>query len=111
MPVQLVRLPDRGGNGGGIGNGAYGLIFVRRRHGGARTTEQVVEPFGVDVAAERIGFGEDAAEKADVGLNAGNRVFLEGASQAGQGFLTAVAPNAQVARPPRLLIGPRPPPR
>src|SRR5260370_8194190 len=105
MPVRLVRLPDRGGNGGGIGNGAYGLIFVGRRRGGARTTEQVGERLGVDGAAEKIGFGEDAAEKADVGLNAGNRVFLEGASQAGDGFLTAVAPSDELAEKRVVIVG------
>jgi len=64
------------GNGGGIGNGAYRLVFVLRRRAGARTTEQFVQPFGVDLAAEKIWFRKNAAEKTGVGLDAGNRVFL-----------------------------------
>ena len=64
-------LPQGGGDGGGVCGAAIdfggGMSFSR---------EELVEPFGVDFAAKEIGIGEDAAEKAGVGLDAGDGVFL-----------------------------------
>ncbi len=77
MPVPLVCLPDRSGDGGGIEGGASGPILVRSRRGGTRTAEQLVKPFGVDLTAEKIGFIEDAAEKAHV-RGEGGQWFLRG---------------------------------
>src|SRR6202521_3659866 len=87
MSVPLVCMPDCSGDGGGIGGGASGLIFVCRRRGGTRTAEELIKPLGVDLAAEEIGFTKDAAEKTDVGFDAGDGVLLKGAAKAGNGFL------------------------
>jgi len=47
----------------------------------------------VDLAAEKIVFNKDAAEKPHIGLDAGDGVLLKGAAKAGNGFLTAIAPG------------------
>src|SRR5258708_32098992 len=98
MSVRLVCLPDGGGDGGGIGGGVSGLIFVRRRRGGKRAAEQLVKPLGVDFAAEKIGFIKDAAEKTDVGLDAGDGVLLKCAAKAGNGFLAAITPADELTQ-------------
>src|ERR1700687_1164952 len=105
MSVPLVCLPDRGGDGGGIGGRAAGLILVRRSRGGTRTAEQLVKPLGVDLAAEKIGFNKDAAEKSHIGLDAGDGVLLKGAAKAGNGFLTAIAPRDEFAEKRIVIVG------
>ena len=50
MSAASVRLPRRRGNGGRMS-----------------AREQFIEPLGVNFAAKKFRFGEDAAEKADVG--------------------------------------------
>src|ERR1700730_15362887 len=85
-------LPERGGDGGGRGSSAItsgsGVFFSRK---------ELVQPFRVDFAAKKIGFGEDAAEKASVGLDSGNGVFVEGAAQTRNGFFAGIAPGDQLA--------------
>src|SRR5258707_9040061 len=90
MFVRLIRLPDGGGDSGGIGSGTLARIVVRRSRGRKRPTEQLVEPASVNFAAEKIWFKQDAAKKADVGFDAGNGVLVEGAAKSGVGFLPAI---------------------
>src|SRR5260370_25348472 len=104
MPVPLVCVPHCSGDSCGIGGGASGLIFIRRSRCGTRAMKQFVKPLGVNLAAEKIGFIKDAAEKTDVGLDAGGGVLLEGAPNAGNGFFAAIAPGDELAEK-RLVIG------
>src|SRR2546423_13158952 len=97
MFVRLVGPPDGSGDGSGVGGGVCWPILVRGRRGGAWTTEQLIKPFGVNLAAEKIRFIEDAAEKTYIGLDAGDAVLLEGAAKTGNGFLTAIAPGNELA--------------
>ena len=62
MFIPLVALPDRGGDGGSVGGGTFRLIFVRDRFGGTRAAEQFVQPLGVNLAAQKIGFSQNALE-------------------------------------------------
>src|SRR5260370_1632902 len=105
MSVRLVCLPDGGGDGGGIGGGTSVRIFVRRRHSGARTAKHLVQPPGVDLAAEKIGFIKDTAEKTDVGLDTGDGVLLKGAAKAGNGFLATIAPGDELAKKRIVIVG------
>src|SRR5947208_17050307 len=91
MSVPLACLPDGSGDGGGIRRGVSGLILVRRRRGGARTAEQLVKPPGVHLAAQKIGFNKDTAEKPHIGLDAGDGVLVKGTAKAAKGLLTAIA--------------------
>src|SRR5712675_808560 len=59
--------------------------------------EELIEPCGMDFAAKKIGFGENAAEEAGVGLDAGYGVFVEGAAQARDGLFAGVAPGNEFA--------------
>lgn len=96
--VPLICVPD-GGDGGSVG-GAVSRCSVVRSRGcgwGRRTMEQFVEPFGVDFAAEEIGFGENAAEKTGVGFDAGDGILLESAAETSDGFFAAVAPSDEFA--------------
>ena len=81
MSVPLACLPDGSGDGGGIRRGVSGLILVRRRRGGTRTAEQLVKPPGVHLAAQKIGFNKDTAEKPHIGLDAGDGVLLKGTAR------------------------------
>src|SRR5258708_13636811 len=105
MSARLGWLPNGGGDSGGIGGGVSRLIFVRRRRGGKGTAEQLVKPLGVDFAAEKIGFIKDAAEKTDVGLDAGDGVLLKGAAKAGNGFLAAISPGDELAEKRIVIVG------
>jgi hypothetical protein len=58
--------------------------------------EEFIEPFRVNVAAEKVGFGEQAAEKTDVGLDSGDCGFFERTAKASDGFFAAVAPGDQL---------------
>ena len=107
MSVPLVCLPHCSGDGRGIGGGASRLISVRR-HAGAWTAKQLVQPLGVDLATEKIGFIKDAAEKPSVGLDANDSVFLEGAPKASNGFLAAIAPGNELAEKRIVIVGYRP---
>src|SRR6267154_234563 len=85
-------LPEGGGDGGGVRNSAStsgsGVFFSR---------EELVQPFRVDFAAQKIGFGDDAAEKAGVGFDSGDGVFIEGAAQTRNRFFAGIAPGDQLA--------------
>src|SRR5258708_39255382 len=105
MAVPLVSLPDCSGDGGAISNGTSVLIFLRGRRAGARRVEQLVQPSGVNLAAEKIGLTKDTAEKTHVGLDAGNGVLLEGAAKAGNRFLAAVAPGDEFAEKRVVIVG------
>src|SRR5260370_1734193 len=105
MSVRLVWLPDGSGDGGGIGGGASRLIFIARRRDGARAAKHFVEPLGVNLAAEKIGFIKDAAEKTDVGLDASDGVLLEGAAKAGNGFFAAIAPGDELTEKRIVIVG------
>ena len=59
----------------------------------------------MDFAAEEIGFGEDAAEKAGVGLDSGDGVFVEGAAEARDGFFARVAPGDEFAEEGIVIVG------
>ena len=72
-------LPESGGDGGGVG-----CRTVRRSCIRALTGEEFVEPLGVNFGAKKIGFGENAAEEGDVGLDAGDGGFFQGATKAVQ---------------------------
>src|SRR6266478_3589701 len=76
-----------------------------RRCGGKRTAQQFVQPLGMDLAAEKIWFNQNAAEKPDVGLDASDGVFIEGAAKAGNGFLTAIAPGNELAEKRVVIVG------
>src|SRR5882724_9102947 len=104
-PARLAGLPNGSGDGSGVGNGVSWPIFVRGRCGGARTEQQFVKPLGMDFATEKIGFFEDTAEEAGVGLDAGGGVLLEGPAKAGNGFLAAVAPGDQLAEKRIVIVG------
>src|SRR3989442_15879958 len=93
MSVPLGYLPDCSGDGGGIGRGACWPTFAGRRSGGTWTAEQLVQPLGVSLTTEKIGFKQNAAEKANVGLDARDGVLVEGAAEASNGFLTTIAPG------------------
>ena len=62
----------------------------------------------MDLAAEKIGFIKDAAEKPSVGLDANDSVFLEGAPKASNGFLAAIAPGNELAEKRIVIVGYRP---
>ena len=94
---RLIGLPDGSSDGSGVGSGVSGPILVRKGRAGAWTTEQLIKPFGVNLAAEKIRFLEDAAEKTYIGLDAPDGVLLEGAAKTGNGFLTAIAPGNELA--------------
>src|SRR6266851_5685463 len=87
--VQLVAagflLPPRGRSL----CGQWGRVFLRlrilpQRSGDCRgilfAGQELIKPFGMDFAAKKIGFGENAAEEAGVSLDAGYGVFVEGAA-------------------------------
>ena len=62
----------------------------------------------MNLAAEKIGFIEDAAEKTYIDLDAGDGVLLEGAAKTGNGFLTAIAPGNELAEKRVVIVGHRP---
>src|SRR5713226_7106138 len=97
---SLRCLPECGGDGGGVRGAALGMCC-----GAVFAREERIEPFGVDFAAEKIGFGEDAAKKAGVGFDAGDGVFVEGAAQAGDGFFAGVAPSDELAEQRIVFVG------
>src|ERR1700674_4346150 len=68
---------------------------VRR---GGRTQKDLIEPPGVNIGTEKIGFGKDAAKECGVGLDSRDGVFPEGAAETGDGFLAAVAPSDQLRK-------------
>src|SRR5882672_4759100 len=68
-------------------------------------SEELIEPFGMDFAAKKIGLGEDAAEEAGVGLDAGYGVFVECAAQARDGFFAGVAPSDEFAEERIVFVG------
>src|SRR5260370_28239824 len=105
MSVSRVGLPDGRGDGRGIGSCACGVKLAGRRCGGKRTAQQFVEPLGMDLTTEKIWFNQDAAEKPDVGLDASDGVFVEGAAKAGNGFLTAIAPGNELAEKRVVVVG------
>src|SRR6266480_7070309 len=107
MSVPLVCLPHCGGDGRGIGSRPSRLTSVRR-HAGAWAAKQLVQPLGVDLAAEKIGFIKDAAEEPGVGLDANDSVFLEGAPKASNGFLAAIPPGNELAEKRIVIVGYRP---
>jgi len=55
--------------------------------------EKLIEPFGMDFAAQKIGFGEDAAEEAGVGLDAGLRCIRRGRGAGARWFLRGSCPR------------------
>src|SRR6266853_3137938 len=67
--------------------------------------EELIEPFGMDFAAKEIRFGEDAAEEAGVGINAGDGVFVKGAAQARDGLFAGVAPGNEFAEEGIVFVG------
>src|ERR1700704_2746629 len=67
--------------------------------------EELIEPCGMDFATKKIGFGEDAAEEAGVGLDAGYGVFVECAAQARDGLFARVAPGNKFAEQGIVLVG------
>ena len=67
--------------------------------------EKLIEPCGMDFAAKKIGFGEDAAEEVSVGLDARYSVFVEGAAQARDGFFAGVAPGDEFAEERIVFVG------
>src|SRR5580704_2742089 len=94
----MLRLPESCGDGGGIGGMVCLGILVQGMRCGWGTLQQFVEPLGVDFAAQEIRLGENAAEKASVGFDASDRVLLECAAEASDGFFAAVAPSDQFAK-------------
>ena len=92
-------MPQRGGDGGGFR--CAGFLWRRMLFAG----EKLIEPFGMDFAAKEIRFGEDAAEEAGVGLNAGYGVFVKSAAQARDGFFAGVAPGDEFAEERIVFVG------
>jgi len=70
--------------------------------------EEFVEPFGVDVALEKIGLAEQAAEEADVGFDSRDGGLFEGAAEAGDGFFAAVAPGDEFGEERIVVVGDSP---
>src|SRR5882762_10196014 len=92
-------LPQGSGDGGGFRGAGFlwrGVLFAG---------EELIEPFGMNFAAKKIGFGEDAAEEASVGLDAGYGVFVECAAQARDGFFARVAPGNKFAEEGIVFVG------
>src|SRR6266851_3319500 len=97
--LRLRILPQRSGDGGGFRGAGFlrsGMLFA---------AEELIEPFRMDFAAKKIGFGEDAAEEAGVGLDAGHGVFVEGTAQARDGFFAGVAPGDKFAEQGIVFVG------
>ena len=67
--------------------------------------EEFIEPLGVDVAAEKVGFGEEAAEEADVGFDAGDGGFFESAAEASDCLFAAVAPGDEFCEERIVIVG------
>ena len=67
--------------------------------------EKFVEPFRMNVATEEVGFAEQAAEQADVGLDAADGGFFKGAAKAGDGFFAAVAPGDEFCEERIVIVG------
>src|SRR5712672_579773 len=67
--------------------------------------EKLIEPCGMDFAAKKIGFGENAAEEASVGLDAGYSVFVECAAQARDGVFAGVSPGNEFAEQRIVFVG------
>ena len=67
--------------------------------------EEFVEPLGVDVAAEEIGFGEETAEEADIRFDSADGGLFEGAAEAGDGFFAAVAPSDEFGEERVVIVG------
>ena len=67
--------------------------------------EKFVEPFRVNVAAEEVGFAEQAAEQADVGFDAADGGFFERSTKAGDGLFTAVAPGDEFGEEWIVIVG------
>src|SRR6202011_4346817 len=67
--------------------------------------EEFVEPFGVNFSAKEIGLLENAAEQGNVGLDAGDRGFFQGAAKASDGFFAAVAPSDELGEERIVVIG------
>src|SRR5271168_559270 len=68
-----------------------------RGRGGSRPRDPFIEPAGVDFAAYEIGVYEQPPEEAQVRLDAGQRVFIEGAAEAGDGLSAVGSPGDQFA--------------
>src|ERR1700730_19402987 len=96
----LRRVPEGRGDGGRL----CGVAFVSGDID-VLASEQFIEPVGVNFAAKKIGLGENAAEEAGIGLDAGDGVFLEGAAKTGDGFFAAVAPSDQLAEEGVVVVG------
>jgi hypothetical protein len=80
-------VPEHRSDGGGV---KFGGGEVNRS---IPAPQQLVEPGGVHLRAQKFRLVQDAAEQRDVRLDAGNGVLLERAAQAGDGFFPAVAPG------------------
>src|ERR1700722_20715478 len=59
----------------------------------------------MDVALQKIGLGEKAAEEGDVSLDAADGGFFERATEAGDGFFAAVAPGDEFGKERVVVVG------
>ena len=87
----MCCLVDGSGDCGGVSAGGFVC-------GGSRlfAGQEFIQPFGVDFVAQKIGFGQQAAEEGDVGLDAGDGGLFEGAAKACDGFFAAVSPGDEL---------------
>src|SRR5271168_2248579 len=95
---RMIRLPDSGGDGSGIGGTVHVRMILRRLRWGCRALKQLIEPLGVDLPAKKIWFSQNATEKARIGLDACDGVLLERTAEARDSFFAAVAPGDQLAQ-------------
>src|SRR5437879_6523734 len=63
-----------------------------------RRAKEFIQPARMDFAAEEFRLSEDAPEEADIGFDAGDGIFLEGAAETRDRLLAAVAPGDQLAQ-------------
>src|SRR5215472_8643952 len=85
-------MPQSRGNQGGL--------FEFWTRGGcrwARSSQQFIQPLGVNLPAKKFRVAENAAEQADVGTDTCDAVFVERTAKTRNGFFAAVAPGDQLA--------------
>src|ERR1019366_3680353 len=96
---------------GGLGCGSSGLRLVRGgvERGGERgdgdeigrglgrlpSLEEFVDEAGVQVGGAELGVLQNLAEEGEVGMDAANVVFAEGADHAGGGVVAGVGPDGE----------------
>ena len=71
--------------------------------------EEFVEPARVNLTADEVGLGKDAAEKTGVRPDAADHVFRKRAAETGHSFFAAIAPGDELSEE-RIVLGRNRPP-